>query len=381
MFKKRFFVALICLIAVMVSFAGCYAKDKEFEKPSEPSDPYVSKIKNVILMIGDGFGPNHLANAKKFFNVNKFAFEDYYVCDVTTYSKDNKVTDSAAAATALATGQKVNNGEVGRHQYNDLENIMEIASKAGKKTGIITSDSICGATPASFSAHANHRSATQEIVQDQSESNIDIFVGASADIYSENMNSFTRNGYLCETNNTAILNQLDQSQKYLLQYTDLLAEFNHNIINGDKQWVDYPALITNVLNYLDQENGFCLMIENGNIDTYSHGNDLIGALHEVYYFALMFEVVSHFCAGRDDTVVLVTADHETGGLQLANKKANLTDELYTSVNHTDVNVNLFLKQSIDNEKKDYRQVINNTDIFNICKELIEQGVLNFDLLI
>ena len=98
------------------------------------------------------------------------------------------------------------------------------------------------------------------------------------------------------------------------------------------------------------------MIENGNIDTYSHGNDLIGALHEVYYFALMFEVVSHFCAGRDDTVVLVTADHETGGLQLANKKANLSDELYTSVNHTDVNVNLFLKQSIDNEKKDYREI-------------------------
>ena len=215
----------------MVSFAGCYAKDKEFEKPSEPSEPYVPKIKNIILMIGDGFGPNHLANAKKYFNVNKFAFEDYYVCDVTTYSKDNKVTDSAAAATALATGQKVNNGEVGRHQYNDLENIMEIASKAGKKTGIITSDSICGATPASFSAHANHRYDTQEIVEDQSESNIDIFVGAYADIYRENMNSFTRNGYLCETNNTAILNQLDQSQKYLLQYTDLLAEFNHNIIH------------------------------------------------------------------------------------------------------------------------------------------------------
>ena len=372
MMKKKFTLVLACLLIVMMGLVGC-------SKPASTR----GDIKNVIVMIGDGFGPNHLANAKKYFDVDKFAFEDHYVCDVTTYSKDSNITDSAAAATALATGQKVNNGEIGRHQAQDIENLMEIAIKQGKKTGVLTSDSLCGATPASFSAHTDGRDYVpyaDEMAQDQCKSGIDIFIGERAGVYDENYFSFFQRDYVYETDNSSILNQLDHNEKYILQYSDLKAEYNHNLENSSADWVDYPALITDVLGYLDNENGFCLMIENGYIDKYSHNNNFVSTMHEVMYFAQMIEAVYQFCAGRDDTVVMITADHETGGLQLGNTKESLTDELYTSDGHTATNVNLFIKYAVDHKQKNYSAVIDNTDIFRLGKQLLEQGTFNFDLL-
>lgn len=369
--KKKFAITLACLLVVMMSFVGC--------APKKDSGNIEGEIKNVIVMIGDGFGPNHLKNAKTYFGVDKYAFEDDYLCDVTTYSKDSAVTDSAASGSALATGQKFNNGEVGWHEREDIENLMEIAQRQGKKTGVLTSDTLHGATPGAYSAHTKSRNNLDEIVQDQINSGIDIMIGAHATEYDSSYIGFMRNGYHFSNRTDDFPSTLNPNEKYIAMFPDLQSPYNHEMVNPGQDWVDFPALIKKVLNYLDNENGFCLMIENGYIDKYSHGNQLFSTLHEVAYFAAMIEAVYEFCAGRNDTVVMITADHETGALQLANSKEEIEEKnnaLYTSGDHSATNVHLFVRQPYKRENQDYQDLIDNTNIFHICKRIVNHQTLD-----
>ena len=374
---RKLAISLACLLLVMFVMVGC--------TPSKPDDtpaPEVAAkgaIKNVIVMIGDGFGPNHLINAKKYFDIDKFAFEDDYLCDVTTYSKNSEITDSAAAATALATGQKVNNSEVGYHNYQDIRNIMEYAMENKMKTGVITSDTLLGATPAGFSAHTSSRHNASEIYQDQANSGIDLFVGAYATEYSDWF-ELSKKGYLQRKNKPDAIKNLTSDDKCFSLYTSLKPQRNHLAEYAGTAWVDFPALIKDSLNFLDNENGFCCMIENANIDKYSHGNDFVSAMHEVLYFAQMIEAVYEFVAGRDDTIVLITADHETGGLQVGNTKDELTNALYTTGDHTATDVHLWMKCPNLVANVNYKKQIDNTDIFKICHEVVTTGSFNQNIL-
>ena len=394
---KRLTVVLVCLVVAMVGLSGCGKSNSTKHDPevdsgynsnenngnhnndhNDPDDDDTDTgIKNVIVMIGDGFGPNHLTNAKRYFGINKFAYEDDYICAVTTRSLDSTVTDSAAAATALATGRKVNNYEVGQHLGEDIENIMEIARASGKKTGIMTSDELYGATPAAYSAHTYSRNNAEEIMLDQMQSGIDIFVGARGsdlynDVYFEQ--GFREQGYTYLDKASQLAN-LDPNQKYLATFDSLQSPCDSNVVG------DYPAAITNVLNYLDNENGFCLMIENAYIDKYSHGNYFNGAMWEVRYFAEMIEAVYQFCANRNDTVVIITADHETGGLQLGTGVNNLNDQLYTTTNHTEAYVNLYIKYPTDDKRKNYKTYVSNTQIFKICQTAVREQIFDLTLIL
>lgn len=374
---RKLAISLACLLLVMFVMVGC--------TPSVPDDtpaPEVAAkgaIKNVIVVIGDGFGPNHLINAKKYFDIDKFAFEDDYLCDVTTYSKNSEITDSAAAATALATGQKVNNSEVGYHNYQDISNIMEYAMENKMKTGVITSDTLLGATPAGFSAHTSSRHNASEIYQDQANSGIDLFVGAYATEYSDWF-ELSKKGYLQRKNKPDAIKNLNSDDKCFSLYTSLKPQRNHLAEYAGTAWVDFPALIKDSLNFLDNENGFCCMIENANIDKYSHGNDFVSAMYEVLYFAQMIEAVYEFVAGRDDTIVLITADHETGGLQVGNTKDELTNALYTTGDHTATDVHLWMKCPNLVANVNYKKQIDNTDIFKICHEVVTTGSFNQNIL-
>lgn len=370
---KKLAITFACFLVVMFTMVGCNVDLPE--QSVEPETPVIKTgaIKNVILMIGDGFGPNHLRNAKKYFGIDKFAFEDDYICDVTTYSNDNAITDSAAAASALATGQKFNNGEVGRHQFQDVKNIMEYAQENKMKTGVITSDTLHGATPAGFSAHTDSRGDVTGIADDQiKKSKIDLFVGAQAKEYDDFI-YVMKNGYHHEINNVAVFDNLNKSEKYLTMFPNLKPERNHELSNPGENWVDFPALIKKSLQYLDNENGFCCMIENANIDKYSHGNDFVSTMYEVLYFAKMIEAVYEFVEGRDDTVVLITADHETGGLKLAGEADALDNTLFTTGDHTATDVHLWMNLPATSTTGNYKAKIDNTDIFKICHKIVTSG--------
>ena len=133
----------------------------------------------IILFIGDGMGENHIEIAQTYLD-KTLCFEGFqYKGHVTTDSKAIlSPTDSAAAATALATGQKVKNGAVAKQNSNNIKSITEYAKEKNLGVGIVTTDSLDGATPACFSAHANNRGDSEDIIESQLTSNIDIFLGA-----------------------------------------------------------------------------------------------------------------------------------------------------------------------------------------------------------
>jgi alkaline phosphatase len=116
--------------------------------------------KNIILMIGDGMGPDHIKAGSYYLTgaAGNLCFEPYYKCSVTTRSLNSSITDSAAAATAMATGHKTNNGIISQSPTGtQYQTILELAKTQGKRTGLVTVDPITGATPAGFGAHEPSR--------------------------------------------------------------------------------------------------------------------------------------------------------------------------------------------------------------------------------
>ncbi|MCM1289946.1 MAG: alkaline phosphatase [Corallococcus sp.] len=351
---------LFCLVAIILILCTCLTAcaTQNFELTA-PND-----VKNVIVIIGDGMGFNHIKNTKTYFGEEGFPFDDLYECEITTRSKSSSVTDSAASATAIATGIKVDNRNVGRLDGKDLETIMDIAAHNGKKTGIVTNDYLYGATPAGFSSHADDRGDTGDIVNGQAVSNIDLMIGAmnSSNTYARNADKFESNGYtLVESLNQ--LNQTSYDQKVIANLTGLRSTHNENLANQ----VGMIAAVQYALDYLNNDNGFCLMIESAYIDKCNHTNDAYGSICEVRMLADIIQTVLEFCGDRNDTAVIVTADHESGGMQLATDKSGINNDLYTQTEHTGVNVPLYIKGF---ELSGYKKALDNTDIFKMCKMLI-----------
>lgn len=349
--KVKVFAILFSFLFICFAFSGCIIKK---------IDIYDAEgVKNVILFIGDGMGDAHIQNAKKYFDVDSFDFEKDYRGKVKTFSLSG-TTDSAAAATALATGNKALNGEVGQAYHLFCDNIMEMSIKEGKKTGIITTDTLSGATPACFSSHTYSRKNSGDIINDQMESGIDLLIGATSGEYAANQARFEENGYVYSTNYNDI-KTLQDGQKYVGVYDSLRSKYNENF----ESVADIEAIIRYSLEFLDNENGFCLMIENAYIDKCSHGNDFYGMACEVREFADMIAEAYSFITGRSDTLIMVTADHETGGLKIAQNKDQLSNKLFKKTGHTGTNVNFYSNILMTDAK-----VIDNTDIFRISKKVI-----------
>lgn len=360
--KKLFFKSISIIFALLIclfplSFLGCensgyinLRDGVEVEKREE--------VKNVILLIGDGMGFNHIENAKKYFNLPVQPFEAS-VMQSKTYSKSDEVTDSAAGATALACGRKVNNGSIARDEGKDLESIMELAKNKNMKTGIVTSDNLYGATPAGFSSHANSRYDTDDIMRGQVESGVDLLIGkhSSSNDYAERYGKeFKAKGYTL-INNAADLPQ-QKDKKVLAELSSIKSIYNENETNQ----TELKTLVEYSLDYLDNENGFVLMVESAYIDKFSHSNDFYGAMCEVRAFFDAIEVVYNYCQTNTDTVFMVTADHETGGLTLGGEVFD--NLLYTTSDHTAANVPFYYGGFKLNKKG---RTINNISLFDICK--------------
>ncbi len=349
--KRRVISCLLCgLLALPCSFIACKEEVK-------------GNGKNLIYIIGDGMGFSHIENAKLYMEVETLPFEEYYVGEVTTYSASNSVTDSAAAATALATGSKTNNGYIGiATDKTPLESIMEISKKEGKRTGVITTDTLDGATPAGFSAQANDRDNTYEILASQAQSRIDLFVASYKTNYKVSQNQFTEKGY----GYAESLQDLKQTTKKkafgnVKNLSPVYGADDPSAVVSLKSVVEYA------LDYLskDNENGFTLMVEGAYIDKHSHANDLIKMIYAMMDLNDAAAYILEWAKGRADTSVIITADHETGGLQTAASKAELSNSLYLKEDHSSANVPLYLYNAAASG-----DVIDNTDVFEIAKSIV-----------
>ncbi len=345
-------LAWACAITLTVgTFTAC---ENPFNKTPE------GDVKNVILLIGDGMGENHIQNALTYFELDDPSFIADRHGSIATKSKNKAVTDSAAAGTALATGNKVNNGEIAYHDGKALKTIAELAKKAGKKVGIVTTDTLDGATPAAFSAHTDSRSNSEDIATCQAESKFDLFIGETGSgLYNSYKTEFTDNGYDFASSPEEMLRYAD-SDKLIATLPNVRSSYREEKAS-DYQLKDMVAFATE---FLDNENGYFLMVESAHIDKYSHDNEVVNALCEV---RSLFDTMDYlYDTVGEDTAILLTADHETGGLQLANNKDDIGNYLYTSSSHTGVDVPLFMRHV----PYALTGVPQNTEIFSICKRLM-----------
>lgn len=318
-----------------------------------------NNIKNIILFIGDGMGENHI-EATSVYKEAPLVFESAPNSGlVNTYSYSG-VTDSAASATAMATGQKVYNGNIATYEGESLESILEIAKAEGKKTGVVTTDVLNGATPAAFSAHANSRGDTPQIISSQITSNLDLLIGEGETNYASYSQDIVNAGYTHITDKNSFNMGAPKIFATLPSIEPLQSATQESAYLTD--------LVLFALNYLDNENGFVLMIEEADIDKKSHAHNFLGMIYELMALNDAVETTLNWLNNREDTLVMITADHETGGLTLdqVDTPQNMFDTYsWDAWGHTISPVKYYLY----NYNLEY-SYIDNTNIFDLCYYLV-----------
>lgn len=314
-----------------------YAKMQECYTPSFDVDGSKGKVRNVILLIGDGMGMGAV-NAAMYANGGELTMTNLRTFGyVRTQSADNFTTDSAASGTAFACGVKTNNGYVGvGTDGEDLENLPEKLAKLGYISGVVSSDELNGATPASFFAHEQARGNSTAIWADLPESVLS-FASAGSQATFEKQSLKTREAI---------------EEKFELVYSpedEDIAESDRLLylpetVSAERG--DYlPKTTEMAIEYLDARarKGFFLMVEGARIDKEEHANNLKGTVAETLDFDKAVEAAVRFAEEDGHTLVLITADHETGALSLTrgNPADGYAVGVFASKGHSPMMVPLF----------------------------------------
>jgi alkaline phosphatase len=300
--------------------------------------------KNVILMIGDGMGVSQLSAAYYFGeNISKGEEPSFnrfsYIGLARTSSGTEAVTQSPAAATALATGYKTYNNAVGVDQDTVVrENIVELLSKRGYMTGVIATSSVTDATPAGFYAHQPDRYMQREIAQDLLKSDIDFFAGGGFSYFLDTTghNAFEEHGIQAELSRLKKIKKPEPGDRYGFL---LSAERMPAMLEGRKDFLSRSTSIA--VDFLSTGgSGYFLMVEGSQIDWAGHGNNAEYMITEVNDFEQTVGQVLDYADKNGETLVIVTADHETGGFTLGAAGRNGYDDVdYTTITPTFASTN------------------------------------------
>lgn len=299
--------------------------------------------KNIILMIGDGMGISQIS-AGLYSNDNRLNLERFpYVGLHKSYSGDNLVTDSAAGATAFSAGVKTYNGAIGVDLDTvPVTTILEMAEAHDMPTGLIATSSIVHATPASFYAHNRYRKNYEEIAADLLKTDIDLFIGGGAKFFERReldernlSEELTAQGVYLESFVNKDLKQLKVKEAKRLAYYTADSE-PIPFAQGRNYLVEASKLAAGFLNDRDVENrGFFMMIEGAQIDWGGHSNDSEYIISEMLEFDRAIGEILNFAQRDGETLVIVTADHETGGYAINNGSSmGDIDGQFTSDYHT-----------------------------------------------
>jgi len=279
------------------------------------------KAKNVILLIGDGMGLAQISASFYYQENKKPSFARFrHIGLINTSSGREKVTDSASSATAYATGERTYNGAIGVDlDTADLQNIVEILSPRGYSTGLVSTSSVVHATPASFYAHIDSRNKYEEIARQLVYSEIDFFAGGGVKFFTERednrnyLDSLKNKGFNLSVSDIKDFRRLETGQKYGY----LLAEDGMpEMTNGRGDFLKKAAV--KAIDYLKQdEDGYFLLVEGSQIDWAGHQNNVNYLIREVLDFDTVIDEVLDYAEKDGNTLVVVTADHETGGFSLS----------------------------------------------------------------
>ncbi|MBV7531464.1 alkaline phosphatase [Chitinophaga sp. sic0106] len=284
--------------------------------PTYATDATKVKSKNVILMIGDGTG---LAQMFAGYTANRGDLNIFRMKQLglsKTSSTDNFHTDSAAGGTALATGSKTNNREIGMdNTYVAIPSLPEKLAAAGIQSGVLVTEEITGATPASFYGHTRDRDSTRLLMHQLINSKIQLAVGGGKEVL-ESMQGSALQQELAKAGVT-LVDQLDQWDP--LTRGRRLVILSDKVVNSMQEGRgDYlkKALQKTLQQLGRSKNGFFLMVEGSRIDHGGHFNNLEYLVREMLDFDEAVGEALRFADQQKETTVIVTADHESGGLSL-----------------------------------------------------------------
>ena len=347
---------LLIIIILGTSLVSCFLKEKSKSK----SNP---EIKNVILLIGDGMGLPDV-NAAMTVSDKPLNIERCNIIGLQkTYSSDDYITDSGAAGTAMATGTKTKNGAIGMDaQGNPVKSILEIAEDHGLATGLISTSSITHASPASFIAHQLSRDSYEDIAIDFLNTDIDVFIGGGYDHFAKRkdklnlIDSLKFRGYEVDTSMSMVLKSTSR------KLAGLTAPV-HNPYRLTGRGDMLPASSGKAIEILNKNpKGFFLMIEGSQIDWAGHANYADTLIDETLDFDQAVGVALDFAQKDGHTLVIITADHETGGVTIigGDKQTHEVKINFSTKDHTTVMVPVY---AYGPGAEKFTGIYDNTEIF------------------
>ncbi|MCK5113398.1 MAG: alkaline phosphatase [Phycisphaerae bacterium] len=330
--------------------------------------------KNVFFFIGDGMGFEQVKAGGMYVNgtAGTLAFESLpYQGEITTHPASGGVTDSAAAGTALATGYKVNDGVIsiatpGNGDYAagaELPTILEYYKNRGSSTGLVSTTYITHATPAAFGAHETSRNNLTQIAADYlNDSRPNVLMGGGANGMTS-VNAVAA-GYTVVTTE-AEMDALNTETTTMVsgQFGSTHLPYEYDGLGALPQLSEMTSTAIDILD--NDPDGFFLMVEGGRIDHAGHANSIERNIRETAEFTNAVQMAIDWAAGRTDTLIIVTADHETGGLTVLNNNgAGLAPTVSWSTDeHTDANVPVY---AWGVNAENVSGVMDNTDLYAIA---------------
>ncbi|MCM3712033.1 alkaline phosphatase [Sporosarcina luteola] len=331
-------------IAAVVAFSGLgFGYNSITEAKNKKNEPT-----NVIMMVMDGTSAGATSLAR-WYKGGNLAMDEIVIGGVRTHSAESAITDSAPAATALATGHKSNDKVVGllpalvnspgvdavdpENAYKPVANVLEGAKLLGKSTGIISTSEIQHATPAGFSAHVQHRSNYQDIAEQQVYQEIDVVLGGGKETL---LPGTSKNARVDGEDLTSVLDE--KGYDFVETRNDLLKS------NSDKIWgsfapsalaYDFDRQATSnqeptlaemtkkaILTLSKDEDGFFLFVEGSKVDWAAHANDPIGIISDVLAFDDAVHEALEFAKLDGNTMVIAVSDHGNSGITMGNVNTN-----------------------------------------------------------
>ena len=360
--KRLFLLSTFAFLSLSCSRGQSGLPESQIEVAASAPRP-----KNVILFIGDGLGFESVRAA----SVYKTGQEDSlsvhsfpHKAAITHNNARDTTTDSAAAATAIATGVKVNNSVISLALPGDgqrLETLLERYQAEGKKTGLVTTSYIEDATPAAFAAHQPSRGFYRQVALDMLKTKPDLLMGAYRAITPEAAREF---GYRT-VENAEQLDAVDVDGDTPIAGLFGVGKLPYEFDDEDSGAPDLSEMTVKALDILDSDtDGFFLMIENENIDESGHHNHIQRHVAATIELDEAVEEAVRWAADRTDTLILVTSDHETGGLSIVKHqgKDQFPEVTWSTGGHTQTPVPLY---AVGPRSEFFKGTLSNTDIFKI----------------
>ena len=324
---KRITFILLTLVSLGM-LSSCNKKD-------EPQEP--AKAVNVIYMIGDGMALPQVY-AAMLASGEEMTFSQFpYIGVVDTHSASNDITDSAAGGTALASDHKTNNAMLGVNPDSiPVKTVLEVLAEQGKETGIVVTSYVTHATPAAFYAKVPHRKQYEDIAVQMAENPyLNLIIGGGMKHFNRRSDSLDLVARMVNELGWTVYDTLDGIDVTCKKYA-VMADDNH-MPQAAERGDFLPRAVKTALKSLDSaENDFFLMVEGSQIDFACHANDSTWMMDEMLDFDYAVKVALDYAKEKGNTLVVVTADHETGGLTLPDPNGKYTNVVfdYSSRSHT-----------------------------------------------